>query len=391
MLLTSERNGSSRAYASLRQLLRACQDEAASEASRASSGWSAALEEVSPLSGSDLLVRVELTGEHMQTARDANGLLDLGFARSLRVLASVLNGVGDPALLRDHAPHLALVPPVGPGREIWLGVYLRLALLVSIERFNPRGDGGSLAVLPQEFYNQGFFGDSAGESSVVLTSQDIRRLAVPAGAELGPMGDEAVVANPLIPAGDYYVTSRAIVLDSIAPWLMANIERSGFWQQAVGDVFEAEVQSLLRAHGFVAGEVTQGGHWRHGSTDPGAVEIARRLAGHGARSGLSGQIDVLAVRDDAIFVLECKSISTMARAMNTTGKLSPEDQDAYRSKLRTKVRWVRDAVGREIAIAFVVVEGAAVIDATQRLDDVLVVDRSFLAALLREADDARAS
>ena len=77
-----------------------------------------------------------------------------GFINSITRLAEILDGSVAPAALADIAPVLSRVPVTAITRDLWFGVYMRLAVLVSIELLGTGPPDGGLIVLPQRFYNQ---------------------------------------------------------------------------------------------------------------------------------------------------------------------------------------------------------------------------------------------
>src|SRR5450756_1155857 len=84
----------------------------------------------------DQSLSLRVAGDELQTAPDAAGLVYLGIFKAVALLAEILDGSVAPSALADIAPVLSRVPVTESTRDLWFGVYMRFAVLVSIARFN---------------------------------------------------------------------------------------------------------------------------------------------------------------------------------------------------------------------------------------------------------------
>jgi hypothetical protein len=296
-------------------------------------------------------------GEWLQTAADAQALFRLALYDRIVAVSRILLGTAEPSSLGPEFPHLARVSP--SAREFWVGLHLRLALPISIARFNFADPATHLALLPRKFYLQ-VAAVAAGSPALSYTSVEIQeRLA----ARLGwgaATGEAALTAFPLIPVGqNLWATSMSLIADSLAPFMLEAIRQADQWEAAIGQPFEDEVNRFFRSRGFASGPVSAGGRWQ--PSGPGAevlsIEVNRQLAMRSDLLGLSGQVDVLAIGQHGGYVIECKSISAMIRMTNTFGRMSPDDAESWRSKLLAKIEWLYARLDRGIDWGAVTVEG----------------------------------
>jgi len=367
-VLRHSQSGGSRSTRDLLRLLGAAGEAYAAESELLARPWISALEAV-PEQDQSLSLRV--AGDELQTAPDAAGLAHLGFFEAVALLAEILDGSVAPSALADIAPVLSRVPVTESTRDLWFGVYMRFAVLVSIARFNIGQPDDGLSVLPQQFYNQvSLFADGAMLGTVSATAEDIRRVLSPSPAGISDPDAESVITMfPLHESGPYYVTSARLVLDSIAPWILRKVHDFGFWESAVSFPFEQKIIATLQKHGFTAGPVEdKSGHWNTNSRSAATEELRRALGM--AASKPPGQIDVLAYRHDGLFLIEAKSILGFGR--NISDRLGPADMNAWRSKLQAKANWLTNQ-GLQPDLTCIVLEGVAYLSGTEANSAVPIV------------------
>lgn len=311
-------------------------------------------------------------GRALPTARDARALLRaIGPPHySIHRVAEIITGNADPADIFSHhipAPHLARLPGAGTApTRIWRGILARLQLFESLVQHY--GHDRGLVAVPERVFFQLFSNDDA----VIFTPDDIRDLIeTPRGQT-----DVDVTSNPVIKANGIWWTSSYLVTDSIAPWLLRQLETSELRQSVISAVFEDEVVGLLREHGYQAGSVSKAGCW---STQMGKVQL-------GSGPGEAGEIDVLATRGNLTLVLECKSPFPMSNPRNLVERLASENA-AYRSQARAKGEWVRSHMGNDPDLVAVVFEAAEYLSADETQRDVPSMPLSILKEILEAWDE----
>jgi hypothetical protein len=318
---------------------------------------------------------LKAVGRSIQTAQDASGLIRMGLTNAVAHLRPFAHGEGDPSSFASTAPHLAQIAT--GARTVWVGLYLRFAALYSILTHNTElgveeRPHTALAVLPRDFRTSMRVLLDGEDAYAGITDDDVTTLL--AGESSWSYEDEAMLsAFPLISVGDdSWVTSIALLLDSIAPFLLLAIKDTNQWEAAMAAPFERSVISFLNDLGFVAGEVSKSGFWdahlpqsRHqtgtGPTQPFVEqvrkELQRRNTGRPTNGSLAGQVDVLATDGRDWFVFECKSIMATASPRNVTERVSLLDSEEWRSKLRAKVVWIESQLRLRVALSAVVIEG----------------------------------
>jgi len=307
-------------------------------------------------------VKLVISGHGLPTAVDAQTLMsDPG--RSLAAIAEVLLHDADPAELfpPENFPHLSQLPASGEAISIWEALFLRVSVIMRLVPFEP-----DLAPLSEQFSIQ--IHSESGKSRV-LAFPEIRSLLI--------NHEEDITAYPVVELSGVFWSSSHLLADSLAPWLLAAIQRTKLRERVISQPFEDKVVELLRAHGFKAGSVDEKGTWR--------TQVGQeRLYGE---EDLPGQIDVLASRHDSLFVLECKSIFSMGRIRNIAEKLGPETHD-WRGKLQKKRDWSKRALGREVDLSMIIIEGVDVYASEAEAEaEIPLVTFEFLSGLLDAAKE----
>lgn len=315
--------GSSRALVDVANLVSACWLSHEADMTDLAPIWQS--------SDPDQTVAILISGASLPTTADALSLMN-DVHGSIRAVAEILSLQSDPGELfsAEDFPHLSRLPASGEARPIWLALYLRMSLIIRLAPFEP-----DIAPLSEQFSTQVY--SETGES-IVLGHAEITSLLI--------SREDEVAAYPVISSAGVCWTSCYLLADSLAPWLLAAIQQTTLREHVISQPFEDKVVSLLRSHGFRAGSVDDKGTW---TTQWGK----ERLRGD---ERIPGQIDVLATRDDGVFVLECKSIFSMGRIRNIAEKLGP-DSHSWRTTLGKKRKWVEKALHRDADLSLVVVEG----------------------------------
>jgi hypothetical protein len=366
-VLRHSQSSGSRATGDLFMLLGAAHEAYATESELFVGPWNSALE-AAPEQDRSLYLRI--AGDELQTAPDAAGLVRFGLINAITRLAEILDGSVAPAALADIAPVLSRVPVTAITRDLWFGVYMRLAVLVSIELLGTGPPDGGLIVLPQRFYNQAsLFAEGEMLGTVSATAEDIRRVLSSSPAGINGRDAESVITMfPLHESGPHYVTSARLVVDSIATWILRQVHDLKFWKSAVSLPFEQKIIATLQEHGFTAGPVKENGHWKTDNESAATKNLQRTL--EMAESKPPGEIDVLAYRKDGLFLIEAKSILGLGR--NVTDRLGPADLEAWRSKLQAKARWLSDQ-GLQPDLTCIVLEGVGYLSGTEANSTVPIV------------------
>jgi hypothetical protein len=349
-LRVRDATGTNRSHAQLMRLLAACQDAIEDHLQMV-------VTEFELREDDDRRMILRSAGSHLQLAADANAL---GRFPDLATIARIIDG-GDPNTELSELPHLRHVPAESRYSRIWRGLYLRYAVMLSVVRFNGNIDIDAVAALPERFFSQTWFGGDRAPSSVIFTSADIRELLVTTNIAGKPgQNDREITAYPLHPVVGGYVSSVALIADSIAPWLQQTVHELDLWNEVVSGPFEREVLEFMRAQGFAAGGVDENGRWQlDGALDefPVVVQtIADALASH---TGSPGEIDALGWHPgwNQLILLECKSINSIGNLQSVATTLSSSDAEGWRRKLEKKAEWVEAATGYAPLLSAVVLEG----------------------------------
>lgn len=280
-------------------------------------------------------VLVEISGQNLTTAKDAEGIVKNGLLETIQSIASILTYKTNPSsvLPRNLFPHLALMPATGEARQIWRSLYLRLSLIIHTS--NGTVEPGIQPI--SDYFTSQIY--SPTDVSDIFNIKDAETLLLPPGGDMA--------AYPVVQGAGTLWTSSYLLLDSIAPWLLQAIEKSKrLRKRVISQAFEDLVVEILRTSGFEAGPVTDKGVWCFGSAK-------KRI---GDPEDLAGEIDVLAIRDSDVFLLECKSIYSMGRFNNIAEKLAPSTYE-WRSLLNRKRSWIEKTLNRKVDLSLIVVEG----------------------------------
>lgn len=250
-------------------------------------------------------------------------------------------------------------------------------MLVSIGRRYPHLDGRA-CILPVGFYSQSFFGGSV-EGSLVFDESDVRDRVCfdpTRGTD-----DVELVCSPVARVDAGYITSSALLLDSLAPLILRWLHENGHWRVVVSDPFEDRVVDLFRQAGLASGTVSEAGWWRLSPNDQEQGDLQQRIRACGPTPG---EIDALVLVGHVLVVIECKSVYSLGRPRNVAGKLSDEDIEGWRSTVRKKVSWLTEATGYEVQ-GTIVVEGVEIYDSSE--SDISIMDVADLWRLVTEEDD----
>lgn len=355
LLASTDGEGRSRAASDLAKLISSCWLNHEQQSQNLAPIWA------SDAPGREVHIRI--TGSSLPTATDAQQLVR-GLLQSIGSVAEIIAHKTDPGELfpASEFPHLSRIPISGEGWPIWLGLHLRLSLIL---RLAQNASEPHLEPIPRGFSVQLY---SETGQSITMGPQDILTQL------LSGVGD--ITARPIIEYEGRHWTSTYLLMDSIAPWLLEAIEHSTLREEVISQSFEDKVIHLLRESGFKAGSVNLKGTWE---TQDGQEHL-------GSAPPIPGQIDVLAVRRDGLFVLECKSIYAMGNIRNISEKLGAPTHE-WRGRLRKKRDWVAGKLGREVDLTMVVTEGIEEYAAESEAEtDVALVTYEILRELLGTAD-----
>lgn len=319
--------GSSRGIDRLASLIRLCQRDYESELEELVAPWD-------PHSQQGLVFGIY--GADLPTAKDSKALV-AGLAESVTGVARVLLGHGTPAdfFPESKFPHLSRLPGADELPGLWRGLHVRLGIM---QRSALPWDGTQIMPVSKGFATQ--LGDELGHF-ISFTPEDIDTHMASHKRD--------IAASPFVKSQGHYWTSTFLLMDSLAPWLLEQVQGTSFREHVISQAFEDKVVTLLRDYGFTAGSVNDKGTW---ITHDGPMPL-------GAAQPPPGQIDVLATGSRGILMAECKSIYSLGVPKNIAEKLSPEDVSGWRAKLAEKRKWVERALNDEVQLAAVVVEGVS--------------------------------
>ena len=321
-------------------------------------------------------VEFVVAGEWLQSSPFANALFT-SYTDALTFLAA--KAAGEPFALHpivDVNEWAARIDRSPGSAELWRDLFLRAVLLVTVARQYPSSasDLYRACILPRNIYTQSFF-EGFFTGSMIFSEGEIRNLLCYTSAS----GDNDVdlVSRPVFDVGDGYVTSSALLLDSIAPRILQWVFNNGGWQEVVTRPFESSVIELVRRAGFQAGPVLDSGSWHPGD---GAGDIGRSLQAQGSKC--PGEIDVLATDGHELMLLECKSLYPFANPRNAVGRVSDGAINRWITNSERKVEWLESATGLRVRLAAIVVEGVRFIAPGTLGNRVAVLDKQSLAQIL---------
>lgn len=292
---------------------------------------------------------MRISGRGLQTAYDAESLVE-NLHPSLAIIIHALeNGLApsDSFAVEDF-PILSRVPAGDDMRRMWAGIALRLfwaALLIS--KSNATDPYGVTPFTPGSFIHM-----MMNDSVLHLNEAEMGSLlnVPPAWSHIANIS--ALTAHPWPKYRDGVLSSPALILDSLAPWILAELHINDRWGPAVSSLFEERTVSLLRSHGFTAGSVSDRGVW----DTTGPVETFSSIRAALSDSPPPGEIDVLAVRSNSLFLVECKSVLALAKPDNVAKKLGVPTE--WQSKLRKKKDYLNSILRQNVDLSLIVVEGA---------------------------------
>lgn len=328
VLLDTKGRGTSRSLDDLARLIAACWIDSMDAANMVVDFW-----KLDDRKNQESLPRIHILGGDLPTTEDMHALVDRGILASMTGIARVLTGESEPGkeFPKDSFPHMSMIPANGKGTSIWKGLYMRLVLMIALVQ---RGDTEwEIATVPQ-----GVLGMIAMNGKIMrYDADDVRESMCYSSGN--------IAANPCIEAYGAMWTSPALILDSLAPWLLQTVQATELRQRVISQPFEDRVVDTLRAHGYEAGPVDDAGVW---ITRNEHMKL-------GSKDSIPGQIDALARRGNDVLLIECKSLYSMSRPRNTLERIAPYSNE-WRNKLEAKAQWLR-AIGLEPALKMIVVEG----------------------------------
>ena len=319
--------GSSRAIDRLASLIHLCQRDYESELEELAASWDA---------HSQQGLIFGIFGADLPTTKDSKALV-AGLAESVTGVARVLLEHGRPSdfFPESKFPHLSRLPGADELPGLWRGLYVRLGIM---QRLALPWDGTQIMPVSKGFATQ--LGDELGHF-ISFTPDDVDTHIASHRRD--------IAASPFVKSRCHYWTSAFLLMDSLAPWLLEQVQGTSFREHVISQAFEDKVVTLLRDYGFTAGSVNDKGTW---ITQDGPMSL-------GVTQLPPGQIDVLATGSRGILMAECKSIYSLGIPQNIVKKLSPEDVSGWRTKLAEKREWAERALNDEVQLAVVVVEGVS--------------------------------
>ncbi|BBH70684.1 hypothetical protein ACTI_73690 [Actinoplanes sp. OR16] len=363
--------GSSRSEQKVSDLIVACAMKIEERASL--------LEGRAGVEGSDELVAMlRVTGAKLHTSPDVNTLLSGGLGRALGIISGVLSERIHPPDLADELPLLSRLPMTPATREIWHGIYLRLLLPILLEDVD--SDSASNLKISRYPFNWASIIQATGQMTpAVINNDDIQRSLSLDSPPPDNVADSHLTAYPIHRIQERFVTSIALILDSIAPWLQIQIENHQLGEKMISKPFEDQVIATMRRKGFIAGEVTDGGVWEHGCDHPSESisQISKALRA-AAKAQQVGQIDVLAVRTDGIFLIECKTMAGTGSVYSMSRRSITGDAKKWHLKARKKKAWLEEALGRPVDLSLIVVSGLDLLRTSSESDGALIVSPEIL-------------
>ncbi len=255
--------------------------------------------------------------------------------------------------------------PTGEPIEFWMGILMRLLLLVAAGRARTsvcddllgvcllEKSGIGLSDMPQEVLKHQASLQEAMEKCFWRRDwyrQRDRQLWM-------SMIVERPVIRVLATPPDLFACGVMTILDSINQFVESAImryEHSGnvvlsdsCYEGLVSNPFETDVIEVFRRHGFVAGEVGENAIWHTQHKHKNLFELSN--------SHPPGQLDLLAVHPNGYVIIgECKVLKMpmlFSQFRNLIKKVGETDDESFHSKLKRKQQWV-DGMGNSLSKHF---------------------------------------
>lgn len=325
-------------------------------------------------------ILLQITGETLQTTKFSRDLVR-DIQTSLSFTARRVKGDHDARHPSDEVMAIARNTSNLEGIEdFWMGIYVRLALFIRLtkEATNTSAElTESFMMLPRGTYIQTTFGDDL-DQHLDIYADDLTKHVSYRGTDRAD--DLDLVTHPFLEVPQGFISSGRLVLDSIAPFALRCIHESGGWRDAISAPFEARVISALRAHGSIAGTVSERAHWSAGRP---TSALGRAMLD--AADDCPGEIDVVSFDGYTLQIFECKSVYPFLKFRNLVGRISDEDVSGWISNAETKGRWLEEATGIEVSFVSIVVEGVEYWDLSEHDRPVYVIDFKTFSTILDEA------
>lgn len=312
-------------------------------------------------------------GSDIPTTQDIKYLLAAGFHNAPnmigRAIDSPINSVVEELFPSSEAPHLNRLPFKKEGIDILRQLAARIFVALHGAAKDPE-DAYELFLLDDNYFSQVYDGDQ------LILSFTYDQLADTVTKRANDSNGE-ITANPFFVVGNSICSSCALIIDSLAPWLLSAIQNSvSLRQEVISNVFEEKVLRALLSSGFSGGTVEESGSWRVYNASEAASELELKSSPielHNLSEGFRkppGEIDILAITGDSLLMIECKSLFTLGNMRNIKEKLDHESP--WRSNAKNKIVWLQDALAakglpsdfNESLYAFIVIEGVNYLDET---------------------------
>lgn len=339
-------------------------------------------------------ISISQHGSNIPTAQDIKYLNNVGWrdtiSRIVRLLDEPSEAVINKVFPKSKTPHLNKLPLNEEGFEILEQLAARAAILLN----------GAITTYPN--LHRLF---SISERSFSQIYRDDQLISSFTYAQLVNILTERrndsngeLTANPFFMIDGHVCTSPVLILDSLAPWLLSEIENSETLRQiTISNVFEDKVLEAVHSVGILANTVEDSGSWKVYNE---AVYVPETNSWTYKKASIDlskyytkppGEIDIVAISGDSYMLIECKSIYTLGRINNIREKLA--ESYKWRSNARKKLIWLREALAAwsqcdadDIQIdAFIVIEGVEHMDIISEIDtDIPLINFSMFQSMLDE-------
>ena len=333
-------------------------------------------------------------GSNIPTTQDIKYLNCVGWRYSLSGITRLLDEPSESTVNKvfpkSKAPHLNRLPLTEEGCEILKQLAARAAVFLYGGTVTGP-DMHRLFSISGRSFSQFYCDDRLISSFTYTQLVDIL-------TDRRNDSDGELTANPFFIIDGHICTSPVLILDSLAPWLLSEVENSESLRQIViSNVFEDKVLEAVRSAGIRANTIEDSGSWKIYS-DPVYVPETNSWTYKEASIDLAkyytkppGEIDIVAFNGDSYMLIECKSIYTLGRINNIREKLA--ESYKWRSNARKKLAWLREALAAWLQCnadsiqidACIVIEGVTQTDLIRETDtDVPLIDFSILQNALDE-------